>query len=87
MDNMELLIVIKSIMDTAHEGMMAKTDADRDERKAERKAYREEILANVDPDLVERKQDIRAGQEHLKEEMKAQMLLPSPGLMTSMKGR
>jgi hypothetical protein len=36
---MELLIAIKEIMDAAHEDMMAKTDADREEKKTERKAY------------------------------------------------
>lgn len=47
-DNLELLEVIKEIMDAPHK-MMVEMDADREERK----------------------QEIIAGQEHLKEEMKA----------------
>jgi hypothetical protein len=63
-------------MDFAHEEMMAKMDPDREERKAEGKAYLEEMLAKMDTDREESKQEIRAGQEHLKEEMKVQMASP-----------
>jgi hypothetical protein len=73
---MKLLKAIKGIMDATHEEMMAKMDPDREERKAERKAYLEEMLVNMETDREERKQEIRAGQDHLKEEMKVQMASP-----------
>jgi hypothetical protein len=65
--------------------MLAKIDTNSKANLEEMLAKMDTIKEKIDSDREERKQEIRSGQEHLKEEMKAQMAFLI-GWMPSVRG-